>query len=137
MIPEDKVLSPMEGKDHREAISSLLEKAMSKVEWGSSKSSKSSSKTSLGKCERTTWGTCGKDLNVVQTRTILVVASVCDTEGINECKCFKRDDDRLSEKKALAKVDTGSVLDNEKSIEKALDVQGVLFSVLFDLLMDS
>ena len=61
MIPEDKVLSPMEVKDHREAISSLLEKAMSKMEWGSSKSSKTSSKASLGKCERTTYGTCGKD----------------------------------------------------------------------------
>ena len=48
MIPEDKVLSPMEVKDHREAISSLLEKAMSKMEFfGFGKSSKSSSKSSL------------------------------------------------------------------------------------------
>ena len=43
MIPEDKVLSPMEVIDHRETISSLLEKAMSKMDWGlkliSSKSS--------------------------------------------------------------------------------------------------
>ena len=57
---------------------------------------------------------------------------MCDTEGINECKCVAKGTiDRLSEKKALAKVDTGTILDNEKSIEKALDFEGVLFSVLF------
>ena len=43
----------------------------------------------------------------------------------------KRTIGRLAEKKALAKVDTGKILDNEKSIEKALDFEGVLFSIVF------
>ena len=138
-IPEDKVLSPMEVKDHREAISSLLEKAMSKMEFfGFGKSSKSSSKTSLGKCERTTWGTCGKDSQCRPDNDDPCRGEcMCDTEGINECKCVSKGTiDRLAEKKALAKVDTGRSWIMKKASKRHWTSKAYCFQCCLDLWTD-
>merc|ERR1712224_710383 len=71
-IPENKVLSPSELKQHRDDVSVLLEKAMSSSSMGlfgkamegleqGPRRSKRFTKTSssLGSCERTGWSTCG------------------------------------------------------------------------------
>ena len=55
---------------------------------------------------------------------------ICDTDGVNECQCVAKGTiERLAEKKKIAKVDTGTILNqqNEKSIEKALTVKDVVF----------
>eukprot|EP00943_MAST-04B_sp_MAST-4B-sp1_P001329 g1329.t1 len=136
-IPHGNVLLPNELKAHREEISMLLEKAMSMKRWGfgkaAAKTATSSKKTSLGECERTTWGTCGKHSECRPDKSNPCRGEcMCDTDGLNACKCVAKGTiARLAEKKELAKVDTGTILDAEKNIEKALTVKGVGVSVLF------
>jgi hypothetical protein len=107
-IPENKVLSPSELKQHREDVSVLLEKAMSSSSTGlfakgmeglektSTKvvGGKASTKTSspLGSCERTGWSTCGKHSHCRPDKDDPCRGEcICDTDGINACECVAKD----------------------------------------------
>eukprot|EP00943_MAST-04B_sp_MAST-4B-sp1_P009990 g9990.t1 len=128
-IPSGKILSSKELKEHRQAISVLLEKAMSMNKWGSS----SSTKKGLGECERTTWGTCGKHSECRKAKENPCRGEcICDTDGANECTCVAKGTiAKQKEKKELATLDTGKIMESEKTIEKALTFKGIAISVLF------
>eukprot|EP00942_MAST-04A_sp_MAST-4A-sp1_P011591 g11591.t1 len=128
-IPENKILSPSELKGHREDVSVLLEKAMSSL--GNSKTAASDSKaSSSGECKKTTtFSTCGKHSDCRPAKHNPCKGEcICDTDGINECECVAKG---TTAREELAKIDTGKILDNEETIEKALTIKDVGFSVLF------
>merc|ERR1712072_1168849 len=57
---------------------------------------------------------------------------MCDTKYINECECVAKGTiAKLRENEELSKVNTGTILNSEKTIEKALTVKDVGASVLF------
>eukprot|EP00943_MAST-04B_sp_MAST-4B-sp1_P008392 g8392.t1 len=131
-VPEGKKLSPSELKEHREEISVLLEKAMSmKME---------SSLLVLevpevqGDCKRTNvFSTCNTHSECRSDKNNPCEGEcMCDTDGINECKCVEKGTvERLREKEELSKVDTGKILDSEKTIEKALTIKGSIAAAIF------
>ena len=135
-IPENKVLSPSELKQHREDVSVLLEKAMSSSSMGLFGKAmegleKTSTKTSssLGSCERTGWSTCGKHSDCRPDKDDPCRGEcICDTDGINECKCVAKG---TIAKQHLKNLDTGKALAHTKEIDKALTVKGAIGAALF------
>ena len=135
-IPENKVLSPSELKQHREDVSVLLEKAMSSSSMGLFGKAmegleKTSTKTSssLGSCERTGWSTCGKHSDCRPDKDDPCRGEcICDTDGINECECVAKG---TNEKLELKNLDTGKALAHTKEIDKALTVKGAIGAALF------
>ena len=124
-IPENKVLSPSELKQHREDVSVLLEKAMSSSSMGVFGKTmegleKTSTKTSssLGSCKRTTFFSCGKHSDCRPDKDDPCKGKcICETDGINECKCVAKG---TIAKQKLKNLDTGKALAHTKEIDKAL-----------------
>ena len=78
--------------------------------------------SSLGDCKRSTTFTCGKHTDCQSDPDNECRGEcICDTDGFNKCKCVANGAIAgLAEEKEVANVDTGSILDEEKTIEKTL-----------------
>jgi len=125
-IPHDKILSPSELKAHRTEISMLLEKAMQGPRKRNKKApaKRKTKAPSLGNCKRTTWGTCGKHTDCQSDpKDPCRGECMCDDDGLNECTCVPKGRlETLSLETRITKIDAGTILDNEKVIDKVLTV---------------